>query len=379
MEFMSTSLFPGLRRALAGFILLAGAAAPLLAGPSLRVGLPAPSLAAAEWLHGTPVAEFATGQVYVVEFRRPPKTNTQVVVPAVAAVAQKFRGRATFISVSMPESDAERTQATAGLDMLARSQGAQLPYVVALDPTNRPLARAWLEAAGVTNLPAAFVVGQDGSLAWQGRPGRALEEAVNAALNPRRVAQPNRQPSPELALRQRVSALRREGKPREALAAIETATAGDPVLTRHALSMRLSLLFELDPAAAQAEARKLGEGAYRNDPPILSTLAGMLLTRREPENRTYALTLAERACEQTGFAESSMVSTLARVQSANDQPLKAVETLEALLKRVEISGGANSAQWQRIRTELANARKAARLPPLPPAPDPERGAFAPPK
>jgi len=320
--------------------------------------MPAPPITAARWFHGTPVSAFSTGRVYVVEFRSARGAAT----PIVTALAQKNVRQASVLSVSVAEPGADLEQQATELAAFVRSQGPRLKYALAADTTNRPLAQTWLQAAGATNLPVAFVVGKDGALAWIGHPAKGLDEAVATALRELPPHVKARTPSPELALRQRVAALRRAGKPREALAAIDEATASDPILARSFLSLRMSLLFQLDAAAARAEGRKLADGLYRNDPPVLTTLAGILLAQREPADKAYALTLAERACEQTGYDDVGMVSLLARAQAGNGNPAKSVEVLEALAKNIETSGGANTPELQKVRGEIATYRKTAKMP-----------------
>lgn len=342
-------------------LLLAGTVS-LRAEASLKVGLPAPPVAPARWFHGEPAKGFPTNQVYVVEFRSPTGTASRAAIASVTALARKYAPRVTFINVNVTEPGADSEKQAANLAAFVRDQGPRRNCAVAADPADGSMAKAWLQPAGVTNLPVAFVVGQDGVITWIGHPVKGLEEAVVSALTPNPFGQSPRVASPELALRQRVGALRRAGKPKEALAALDEATDGNPILTRSSLSLRMSLLFQLDAPAARQECRTLADGLYKSDPPVLSTLAGILLTRPEPSEKAFALTLAERACEQTVYAEPGMIYMLARAQAANGNPAKSVALLEALAKRIETSGGADSAQLRKVQGEISTYRKAAKLP-----------------
>lgn len=372
MSTMFTTHLLRLRPLRAGVLLL-GLTAVAVGNP-LRPGIPAPTLEGARWLHGEPLTRLPTGQVHVVEFRAPPTVTGEAVVPVLTATAGRFAGRASFISVSVPPPNSDPERIEAELAAFIRFQGPRLNYAMALDATNRSLYRAWLETTGATNLPQAFVVGRDGNVAWIGRPGRGLDESLAATLDS--PLQHPRALSAEAALRQEVATLRRDGKPAEALAALEAGVKDNPGMARTLLPMRLSLMFQLDPGSARQEIRTLAEGLYRNDPQTLNTLANMWLVQRGEGDPGYALTLAQRACEQTTFADSSMVTTLARAQTAAGQPAKAVETLTAQLKRIEDGGGKQSPQWNRVFNELAEARKAARLPPLP---EPGAPSSVPPK
>lgn len=385
MNAMSKSLFRRVLPALATALALWFGAGTLAAATTLKAGLPAPSLAEARWFGGTPVTNFAPGQLYVVEFRAA-AAGGRVAGSIAPSLATKYAGRVSIISVSVAEPGADLEKQADELAAFVRSQGEGLRYAVAADTANRPLFQTWLAASGLTNPPAAFVIGQDGTLAWLGATVKGLDDAIAGALVVGRFGNTNRFTSAELLLRQRVAALRRAGKPAEALAALDDAIAGNPILARNALGLRMSLLLQTDAPAARQEARKLAEGIYRNDPPMLSTLAGVQLAQRDPAEREFGLRLAERACEQTGYAEIGMVSVLARAQSATGNPVKAVETLETLIKKIESSGGADSRELRRVRTELAGYQKAAKLPisPIPaddaegePLLDPNQGVVIP--
>jgi hypothetical protein len=343
-------------------VLLMAGATSLRAEPRLGTNMPAPSLAGAHWIRGGPITNCATGQVYVVEFRAPTNAAARAAIPGVAALAQRYASRVSFVSVNLAVAGVSEEKRLADLAAFVRDQGPRLSYAVAADTADGSLAQAWLQAAGRTNLPVAFVVDRRGTITWIGHPSKGLDEALMRAGAGALPGVTAKAASPELALRQRVSELRRAGKPREALAALEEATAGNPILARSAVALRMSLLFQLEPASAAQEARQLADGPYRNDPPILSTVAGILLTSRESADKAFALSLAERACEQTGYSESSMVSVLARAQAGNGNPAKAIEVLEAFVKKLEASGGAGSPQMRSTQTELARYRNQGRSP-----------------
>jgi thiol-disulfide isomerase/thioredoxin len=150
--------------------LLLGLSLALLSGcgASLGVGDPAPPLAVSKWLSGEPVASLQVGKVYVIEFWASWCGPCRMVIPHVSELQKKYP-KVVFIGVNVWE------QVPAQGEAFAKSQGDRMDYRVAQDDVSGGLdkgkmALQWLKAAKQKGIPCAFVVNDDGKIAWIGHP-----------------------------------------------------------------------------------------------------------------------------------------------------------------------------------------------------------------
>jgi len=63
-----------------------------------------------------------------------------------------------------------------------KEMGTNMTYRIALDTTDGVMARTWMEAAGQTGIPAAFVVDKRGIVAWIGHPAELNESILEPIL-----------------------------------------------------------------------------------------------------------------------------------------------------------------------------------------------------
>ena len=148
------------------------------AAAPLNIGDPAPALRPAKWLKQAPIPAFEKGKVYVVEFWAtwcgPCKAN----IPHLTELAKQYRGKVEVVGVDIWESDDPKANTLPKVEAFVRSQGAKMDYHVAADAPDNRVANAWMRAAGEDGIPAAFVVGKDGRIAWIGNPALGLAEVL---------------------------------------------------------------------------------------------------------------------------------------------------------------------------------------------------------
>jgi len=159
-----------------------GMQAGTAASPRLDLGDPAPELHPAKWLKGAPITGFQTGQVYVVEFWAtwcgPCKAN----IPHLTELAKKYRDQVTIAGISIWESaDPTDLAYLQKVEDFVRHQGDKMDYRVAVDGPQGEIAKAWMAAAGEGGIPASFIVGKDGRIAWIGYPAN-LDEVLQQVL-----------------------------------------------------------------------------------------------------------------------------------------------------------------------------------------------------
>jgi thiol-disulfide isomerase/thioredoxin len=152
-------------------------------GPTLNVGDAAPALKPAKWLKGAPIPSFEKGRVYVVEFWAtwcgPCKAN----IPHLTEMAKKYRNKAEIIGVDIWESPDPTINTLPKVEKFVKSQGAQMDYHVAADATNNRIANSWMKAAGLSGIPAAFIIGKDGRIAWIGNPATGMDKALSEIVD----------------------------------------------------------------------------------------------------------------------------------------------------------------------------------------------------
>lgn len=138
----------------------------------LHVGDKAPVLKADRWMKGTPVTNFEKGNVYVIEFWATWCGPCRVAMPHLSELAKKYAGKATFVGVDIWEdqhaSPGEDLKAKA--DKFVKEMGDRMGYNVCAGSDDGFMAQYWMAAAGQEGIPATFVIGKDGNIAWIGHP-----------------------------------------------------------------------------------------------------------------------------------------------------------------------------------------------------------------
>ena len=153
---------------------------------AIKIGDGAPALTVGRWLKDSPILELKKGQVFVVEFWATWCGGCIHAMPHLTELARKYEGRVTFIGVNVWEkghgnshlSDADVDKK---VDDFIAKKGPTMGYAVAQDTRDGTMARAWLEAAGVKGIPAAFLVDAEGRIALIDMPN-TLDEAIPQLL-----------------------------------------------------------------------------------------------------------------------------------------------------------------------------------------------------
>jgi thiol-disulfide isomerase/thioredoxin len=177
-------LAPAIEKALATVAGKAIDAAPPAApapGQVLKVGDPAPKLCPGKWLQGEPVAEFAPGTVYVVEFWATWCGPCKASIPHLNELHLKFKDQGLVV---IGQDCWERNDAA--VEPFVRNMAAKMTYRVAADDKSDggkgKMANAWMSAAGRNAIPAAFIVGKQGKIVWIGHPMKLDETMLGEIL-----------------------------------------------------------------------------------------------------------------------------------------------------------------------------------------------------
>lgn len=138
--------------------------------PKSVVGEDGPSLDGLTYVQGNPV-QYSTGKVTVVEFWAtwcPPCRSS---IPHLDAAYKKYKSQGVnFVGITKePKST---------IDPFISNMKDQFTYPVASDTSGTVSARFPIEG-----IPAAFIIGKDGKVSWQGHPMNGLEHAIEKALS----------------------------------------------------------------------------------------------------------------------------------------------------------------------------------------------------
>jgi thiol-disulfide isomerase/thioredoxin len=139
----------------------------------LSLGDFAPGLAVKEFLKGERLTRLEKGTVYVVELWATWCPPCRTSIPHLTELQKKHKN-AVFLGVSIAERD------PAAVKPFVEQMGDQMAYRVAVDDQNRMM-KTWFQAAGMKGIPSAFIINQEGRVAWIGHPmqmDRPLEEIL---------------------------------------------------------------------------------------------------------------------------------------------------------------------------------------------------------
>ena len=153
--------------------------ASLSMAQSLSIGDRAPDLKVTDWVKGTPQT-LGNGKITVVEFWATWCGPCKQSIPHLTELAHKYAGKVNFVGVSVWESQPE--DYTTKVPAFVKDFGDKMDYNVATEGPGTFMAKNWMTAAGENGIPAAFLIDQDGKVAWIGHPMVGLDTAIDAVL-----------------------------------------------------------------------------------------------------------------------------------------------------------------------------------------------------
>ena len=160
------------------------APAPSPGERTLAVGDVAPRLEVENWLRGPPIPLCQSGRIHVVEFWTTSNAPSLANFRHLSSLQQSYRGGDVAVVGATSIDDLGNTE-LAVREFINR-RGAELGYGIAWLPESRGAKdrgiqhNPWFKAAGIQNLPCAFLIARDGRIAFIGDP--ALLDAPLAAV-----------------------------------------------------------------------------------------------------------------------------------------------------------------------------------------------------
>jgi thiol-disulfide isomerase/thioredoxin len=150
------------------------------ASPGGKLGDAAQPLTGLEWVKGGPV-EIKAGTVYVVEFWATWCPPCRVSIPHLTELQHKYKDK-NLVVVGIS------TEKVSVVKPFVEQKGNDMDYIVAVDTTGT-VSRGYMDAFGRNTIPSAFVVGEDGKIAWVGHPMDNMDAVLERTLATASAAQ----------------------------------------------------------------------------------------------------------------------------------------------------------------------------------------------
>jgi thiol-disulfide isomerase/thioredoxin len=351
-----------LQHTAAALIALSSAA---MAEGKLKIGDPAPPIKTAEWVQGEAVKELAKGTVYVVEFWATWCGPCVATIPHLDELHEELKDSGVvFIGQNCWERDLAKVKP------FVTKMGEKMSYRVATDDTSSEskgyMAVNWMQAAGQNGIPAAFVVGKDGKIAWIGHPGGLeadmLKQVVAGTFDSSKAAaEMEAKEAAQATLQKASQTLNKAMKEKDwatATTTLDELEKNDPSMAPRLVGARLMIAVEKGDSAGVAKlVDKMADGPAGNSPEMMNQLARTVATKLK-DPTAEALTAATKAAEkglEKGDANGALYDTLARLQFMQGKKDAAVSRQE---KAVEKASGKSKDKFQ----ENLDAYKKGNLP-----------------
>lgn len=316
-------------------------AKPAKPEPSLKVGSAAPGIKVARWLKGTPV-NLNDGGVHVVEFWATWCGPCKVSIPHLTEMSKKYAGKADFTGVSVYEVRGATDDAYIDkVQKFVDDMGPKMDYNVAADGHTGVMAQSWMEAAGQGGIPTAFVVGRDGTIQWIGHPMGGLDQVLDKVIAGNFNAKAEAQKQAALEAQQAAEAKKwaewlapvnkaaATKDPSKIVAALDQVFAAHPEAEARFGMAKFAYLTQVDEGRAAKYAVNLSNGALKDQPEMLNSLAWEMVKDdtafKHPDTKT-AVIIAEKAVALSKEGDPLILDTLAYAYFKNGQKDKALAT-----------------------------------------------------
>lgn len=288
--------------------------------PELWIGERAPELKIAEFMRGDPVTGFEKGQVYVVEFWATWCGPCIMAFPHLAELQKKYDemdgAEVTIIGVNIWE----RTEGQQRRDQIAAfvDKHQEMQYTVALEEGTK-MAESWMRPAGRNGIPAAFIVDQNGRVAWMGHP-MGMDEPLAQIV----------------------------------AGEYDVDAAAEDVWNNELIQVAAQRLQESamndDYQTAIPLGRALVNTEIGQDPGALNYVAWMLVMsdNTTQEAAKHAAKFAKQACEKSEWQDHGMIDTLAMAHYRLGDRAEAIELIEKAMKLAEGDAQATAMYNERL-------------------------------
>lgn len=317
----------------------------------LSVGDRAPELRVESFMKGQEITGFERGNVYVVEFWATWCGPCIQSMPHISELARHYRdANVTIIGTNVWERDTS-PETKAKVAKFVQEQGSNMDYTVVYDGEAKFMTENWMVAAGQRGIPAAFVVDQEGKIAYIGHPMTldvVLAEVVKGNSDPAHLQERSREVSKQM------SEARTKAKtdPKAAIATLNGLAAAYPTMESMLDGQRMSIYLDTGDTvnATKILEKQIDKAIASKDSGTLNQIAWTLVDPQGDTDKAYADLAMKAATAANTFTDGkdpSIVDTLARVHFVKGDVAKAIELQT---KAVELAG-----DNERMKASLAEA------------------------
>ena len=307
---------------------------------SLTVGDPAPALRVGAWVQGEPVPAFDSNHVYIVEFWATWCGPCRESIPHLNELWQQFKDKGVIV-IGQDVWDSDEAVA-----LFVKKMGDKMTYRVTLDDKSQDaegyMADTWWKRHVESHsIPHAFIINQQGRIAWIGHPMGLNEKLINDIVSGHydlaEAATEYTEYQQQLIVDQKVSAINDRLSQAintkhwdEAAAALKDVLKTAPKRENDYASTRMTILLG---QKRYDEASKFAE-SYSNDHPLdifqqyQLAFAIALQPDGEPRNLALAEKLAQRANTAAKGKDVQTLDTLARIQFMEGRSAEAIATAQ---------------------------------------------------
>lgn len=326
----------------------------------LTVGDLAPTTVTDRGREPPEVVSLQRGVVHVVTFFDTRSDPCRAALPQLADLAKRFRRDARFLGIV--DQSAEPADMTPLEEAFGGVRTFRVLFDVRTGTAPRPRDgtaegdawRVWMDGVGVHGSPLAFVVAEDGRVAWVGNPLDGLDDVLT------RIVAGHFDPVAAAAAQRRVRLLEERsrtaielGRWDDALSIIDEMVDLQPGLAGRAATMKVEIvLFQKgDLDAGRAAAAALLDGPAADDAESLNDIAQRLLDLPDPSLQviTTAAALAERAVALFDDANPWCLDTLARARFLGGDRAEAVALQAKAVALIDEAGGRRDRRAMRLR------------------------------
>lgn len=325
---------------------------------SLMPGDKAPEIKVSKWMQGNEIKTYKKGTVYVVEFWATWCGPCIKSIPHINKLSEKFKGKAEFVGVSVWEEPEDLETRTTDF---IKEMGKDMTYRVALDSKDF-MATNWMEASMSNGIPTAFIINQEGVVAWIGHPmemDEPLQQVVDKKFDIKasrekyqKYVDEQKQANEDLAKIEKAGELYEAGNKEEAIKLLDELAKRDSGIAMDAKMKKLDLLAGNDTEGAKTFMTQLAKGEL-NDNFILAIFSFENTTEKtKPE---LALAAAKAVMDNLKKDDAFLLFYCAPAYSFNKDHKKAVDMLERALKSFDSSEYAKDPDMKPFREEIEKA------------------------